>query len=60
MKKMWRFIKEAKIELSRATWPSWEEITRSTVVVFITVILFTLFIYLLDQGISSVLEKVFG
>ncbi|RME91061.1 MAG: preprotein translocase subunit SecE [Candidatus Hydrogenedentota bacterium] len=60
MKKMIQFLREARAELRKVVWPSWDEITRSTVVVFITVILFTLFIYFLDEVISLVITKVLG
>lgn len=58
MKRLWNFLKEAREELKKVTWPTWDDVTRSTVVVFIAVILFTLFIYGADELISLVLDKV--
>ena len=60
MGKIFSFLKEARAELQKVTWPSWEEVNRSTVVVFIAVVLFTLFIYLADVGISYIMTKVLG
>lgn len=60
MKKMTNFLKEARAELRKVSWPSWEEVNRSTVVVFAAVVLVTLFIYLADEGISFILAKVLG
>lgn len=60
MKKMINFLKEARAELRKVSWPSWEEVNRSTVVVFAAVVLVTLFIYLADEGISFILAKVLG
>lgn len=52
------FIKEAKVELKKVSWPSREEVGRSTLIVFITVILFTLFIFFADRGINFLVQKV--
>ncbi|MDH4200844.1 MAG: preprotein translocase subunit SecE [Spirochaetia bacterium] len=60
MSKMMRFLKEAQGELKKVTWPSWEEINRSTIIVFITVILFTLFVFLADKAISFLVQKGIG
>lgn len=56
MKKMFQFLKEAKAELKKVSWPSWDDVTRSTTVVFISVIIFTIFIYLTDKAISMLIE----
>lgn len=60
MKKLFRFLKEAKAELKKVSWPSWNEVTQSTTVVFVVVIIFTVFIYLVDKGISSIIEGLLG
>ena len=60
MKKIFQFLKESRAELRKATWPSWEEVSRSTIVVFVTVILFTVFIYLLDKGVGSLFLELLG
>ncbi len=54
------FLKDARSELKKVTWPTWEEVNRSTIVVFVTVIFFTLFVYFADEAISFVIEKVLG
>ena len=54
---MFRFLKEARSELRKVTWPTWDEITRSTVVVLVMVILFTFFIYLLDDFIDYLISN---
>lgn len=58
--KLVSFLKEARSELKKVTWPTWEEVNRSTIVVFVTVIFFTLFVYFADEAISFVVEKVLG
>lgn len=46
------FLKEVKIELKKVTWPSRYELRGSTGVVILTVLLFTLVIWLVDQGFA--------
>ena len=60
MKKLFNFLKEARAELRKVTWPSWEDINRSTVVVFATVVVLTFFVYFADKAVSYVLDKVLG
>ncbi|MCX7632792.1 MAG: preprotein translocase subunit SecE [Turneriella sp.] len=60
MKKIWQFLQEARAELRKATWPSWEEVSRSTVVVFVTVVVFAFVIYLVDGGIDRVVRTLIG
>ena len=55
---MIRFLKEARLELKKVTWPTWDDITRSTLVVFIMVLLFTLVIYFVDNFIDYIIKKV--
>ena len=60
MNKMLRFLKEAQTELKKVTWPTWEEVNRSTLVVFTTVILFTLFIYFADKIVNYFVQRILG
>ena len=60
MKKLFNFLKEARAELKKVTWPSWEDVNRSTIVVFVTVIVLTLFVYFADKAVAFVLDKVLG
>lgn len=60
MKKLIAFLKEARAELKKVTWPTWEDVSSSTIVVFIAVIVFTLFIFVLDKAIAAVVTRVLG
>lgn len=60
MKGIIQFFKEVNAELKKVSWPSWDEVNRSTIVVFVAVILFTLFVYLADKSISFLIGKVLG
>jgi preprotein translocase subunit SecE len=48
-----KFIAEARIELYKVFWPSRDETTRMTLVVFAFVVLLALFFWLLDMGLTS-------
>jgi len=60
MNKLVRFLKEAQAELKKVTWPTWEEVNRSTIIVFATVILFTFFIFFADKAINFIVQKALG
>lgn len=60
MSSMINFFKEAWGELKKVKWPTRDEVSRSTVVVFVTVIIFTLFVLIADKSISYILNKVLG
>jgi preprotein translocase subunit SecE len=60
MSSMINFFKEAWGELKKVKWPTRDEVSRSTVVVFVTVIIFTLFVLVADKSISFILNKVLG
>ena len=60
MKRLLNFLKEARAELKKVSWPSWEDVNRSTVVVFVTIIVITSFVYFADKAVAFVLDKVLG
>lgn len=60
MKRIWQFLTEARAELRKATWPSWDEVSRSTMVVFVTVIVFAFVIYIVDGGIDRAFRALIG
>lgn len=58
MKSLVNFLREAKSELNKIVWPSWDQVSRSTVVVLITVIIITGFIFCADYVIDLFFQKV--
>ncbi len=50
--KLKTFLKEVKVELKKVTWPTKYELRGSTGVVIVTVLLFTIVIWLVDQGFA--------
>jgi preprotein translocase subunit SecE len=54
-----RFLKEVWIELQKVAWPSWVELKGSTAVVVVAVIIISIFIGIVDFGLSRVISVVF-
>lgn len=52
-----RFLKEVRLELTKVTWPTANELRGSTAVVIVTVLILTLFIYLVDKGLVLVIHQ---
>lgn len=54
------FIKEAWQELQRVHWPTRKETYAATLVVIIVVILFAIYLALVDLGLAKVIQWVIG
>jgi preprotein translocase subunit SecE len=46
-------------EMKKVSWPKKQELKDSTVIVVITMILFAVFVYIIDMGISNFLKLLF-
>jgi preprotein translocase subunit SecE len=53
-----QFLREVKVELKKVTWPSRKQTVGSTVVVIVLVMLISLFLGVVDFGISSLIRMV--
>lgn len=53
-----RFLREVKVELKKVTWPSKKQTMGSTVVVIILVMIISLFLGVVDVGLSSLIRTV--
>jgi preprotein translocase subunit SecE len=58
LQKSIQFLREVKIELKKVTWPSRKQTVGSTVVVIVLVIVISLFLGLVDFGLSSLIRTV--
>jgi preprotein translocase subunit SecE len=58
--KIVRFLKEAKIELKKVTWPSPRQTLASTSVVIIVVIIVSIFLGIVDFGLAKAIRMVLG
>ena len=52
------FYKAVMAELAKCTWPTWDELWESTVVVITSSILLSLFVFVVDIVIRQIIEYV--
>jgi len=60
MQSFQRYIRDVVAELKKVTWPTWEELKGSTMVVIFFSIIMGLYIALLDVGLSRLLKTFLG
>jgi preprotein translocase subunit SecE len=60
MNKVFQFIKESVAELKKSTWLSKQEVFQSTILVIIVVALVSLYVGVIDFGLTRVLGLVVG
>ena len=54
------FISETRTELKKVTWPTREELKESTKVVIVSTFIVTIFVGVVDQILSRIVQLVFG
>jgi preprotein translocase subunit SecE len=54
-----QFLREVKIELKKVTWPSRKQTMGSTLVVIVLVIIISVFLGIVDMGLSTVIRALF-
>jgi len=54
------FLKEAKVELKKVTWPTPKQTLASTSVVIIVVVIVSIFLGIVDFGISKIIRLTLG
>jgi len=59
VEKALQFLREVKVELKKVTWPSRKQALGSTLVVIILVVIISLFLGVVDVGLSSLISFVF-
>jgi preprotein translocase subunit SecE len=60
MNKVILFFKEVKAEFNKITWPKRAELVGSTIIVFILVIFFSIFLGVADLVFSTFIKQLFG
>jgi len=54
------FFEDMVKEMKKVSWPKKEELRGSTIIVVVTMIISSIFVYLIDKGISEVLKIIFA
>jgi preprotein translocase subunit SecE len=57
-KRFWAFLKEARAELKKVTWPSRSEVYSTTIVVIIATVFFGFYLFLMDIVFSWAITKI--
>jgi preprotein translocase subunit SecE len=55
-KRLQRFFHETKIELKKVNWPTKRELTVFTSIVLVVIIIFGIFFWIIDAGLTAVLK----
>jgi len=62
-RKLVTFLQEVVAELKRATWPSWNEVRGTTIVVIMTLFVFALYLFVVDLALGYLYQqtvRIFG
>ena len=54
-----QFLREVRAELRKVVWPTREEVRNYSIIVLVTVVLFTAFVATLDWGLGSLVLRVY-
>lgn len=54
-----QFVKDVQLELSKVTWPKFDEWVGSTVVVLLLMSFFSIYLGLVDKGLTDLMKLVF-
>lgn len=52
------YVREAKDELKKVTWPTRDEVTSFTMVVVVAVLVISIFLWLVDTGLMYLIKTV--
>ncbi|HYJ33467.1 MAG TPA: preprotein translocase subunit SecE [Candidatus Binatia bacterium] len=52
------YIKDVRVEMSKVSWPTREELRESTLVVIVMVFVIAIFIGIVDRGLSLAFEAI--
>jgi preprotein translocase subunit SecE len=58
--KIWQFIKDVRVEFSKVSWPSREELLQSTLVVIVVSLLVAAFVGIVDLGLNQLVNLILG
>lgn len=60
MDKIIRYLKEVRAELKKVTWTGRKEVTSGTIAVLVLCVVISLFLWVVDLGLSQVVRLVMG
>ena len=57
--KILNYFKDVAKEMKKVNWPKKQELKDSTTIVLVTMLLFSVFVYAVDKGVSEILKVLF-
>jgi len=57
-RRLWQFLHEVRVEMKHVHWPTWIDVRATTVVVIITVVLFSLYFLAIDSGVARLVDLI--
>ena len=60
MKRFLGFLREAKAELKKVTWPGKQQIWHSTLIVIIFTLLVSIYLGIIDMALTGIFSRVFS
>jgi len=58
MNKIKQFFSDVKFEMKKVSWPKWDELKGSTIIVISFSILISVFLFFIDRILSTVIQVV--
>ena len=58
-RKISKFLQDVKTEMAKVSWPTKEELKGTTMVVIVVTLILTLFIFVTDKILQSILNLIF-
>lgn len=59
LKNVVQFLQGVRVELSKVEWPNFHEFVGSTIVVLVLVLFFTVYLGIIDLGLSKLAKYIF-
>ena len=61
MNKFGAFVKDSYVELTeKVSWPKWEQLQQSTMIVLVSTLIITAIVWVLDAGSNGVLKFIYS
>ncbi len=58
MSKLFKFFDEVKFEMNKVSWPTWDELKRSTYIVLNLSFILILFLFIVDLILSKIINYI--
>ena len=60
LKRIREYLTEVKGELKKVTWPSKDDLVKTTIAVFVSSLIFGVFLFIIDMIFSRIINEIIG